>query len=189
MERIVGTPVPSIFMPSSDGAELDIAQLTKDPAILYLYPGDGPPAGARRQAVARGRRIAARIGPGGRNPGHASDAAATPTSCAVQRASFREYALDFAALGVKIVGVSSEPHQAQRSIAAAERLPFPLLSDVRCSLADALSLPTLTENDVRRYRRATLICTGGGVIGAVFYPVSPKRSAMQALAWLERSSS
>lgn len=207
MERIIGMPMPSIRMPSSDGGELDIAQLVTSSAIVYLYPGDGPPPGAaaqgaatdgrtsqreatgRRtpQGAATGRRIAAMIGAdAGRLAGAAQ---APPTSCAVQRASFREYALDFAAHGAKVIGVSSEPHETQRAIALAERLPFPLLSDVACSLADALSLPTVVEGEIRRYRRATLICKQGGVVGAVFYPVSPKRSAMQALAWLERSSS
>jgi len=168
MERIVGTPVPSVRMPCSDGGELDLAQLATSPLIAYLYPGDDQQTTGSSEA-ASGRR----------------EASAAPSSCAVQRAGFREYALDFAALGVKVVGISSEPHHAQRSIALAERLPFPLLSDVDCVLADVLPLPTLAERESRRYRRVTLICGQGGAIKAVFYPVSPKRSAMQALSWLE----
>lgn len=185
MEQIVGTPVPSIFMRRSDGREIDLAQAASEPSILYLYPGDSPPA----DSVARLGSRPSRDGGASEWSGRAEDGTPTPTSCEVQRASFKEYAFDFAAYGVKVIGVSSEPHHAQRSIALAEQLPFPLLSDADCALADALSLPTLADGDVRRYRRMTLICKRGGDIAAVFYPVSPKRSAMQALSWLARESS
>lgn len=188
MERIVGMAMPSIRMRRSDGEEIDIAKLVEDPAIVYLYPGDEPQEPAHARTFATAKRRSGKTDEKSRQADHEAAAAEVPTSCSVQRASFREYALDFAALGVKVLGISSEPHQAQKSIAAAEQLPFSLLSDVECSFADALSLPTLADGELRRYRRATLICKREGVIGAVFYPVSPKRSAMQALAWLEHAS-
>lgn len=177
MDRLIGMPLPRVALPGSDGATIELATLSKGPLIAYLYPGDGFQVGeiARVRGTPRSRAARARAG------------SATPTSCAVQRAGFREYALDFAALGTKVIGISSEAPDVQRAIALAEHLPFPLCSDSRCDLAEALSLPTLTDLGTRRYRRLTLGCIGGAV-SAVFYPVSPKRSAAQALSWAEQAS-
>lgn len=173
MDRLAGTPVPGLSLPGSDGSKVDLAELSRGPLVAYLYPGDsfeqGDGAARRRRASRRDSRTS------------------TPTSCAVQRAGFREYALEFAALGARVLGISAEPNEVQRAVALTERLPFPLCSDPECRLADALSLPTLTDLDQRRYRRLTLICREG-IVQTAFYPVSPKRSAMQALVWLERSS-
>jgi peroxiredoxin len=155
MEHLVGMRLPPLRMPSTSGGEIDLPRLSEDRIVVYLYPGDDVPARAPQ-----------------------------PTSCEVQRASFREYALDFAAQGTKITGLSSERHQDQLAAAAAERLPFPLLSDRECRLAEALELPTFLDLGVRRYRRLTLICERGQ-IAAVLYPVPPRRSAIQALTWLE----
>jgi peroxiredoxin len=155
MEHLVGMRLPALRMPSTGGGQVDLSQSSEDRLVIYLYPGDEAPA---------------------RTP--------QPTSCAVQRASFREYALDFAAYGTKITGLSSERHQDQLATATAERLPFPLLSDPDCQLASALELPTFLDCGVRRYRRLTLICERGRV-AAVLYPVPPRRSAIQALSWLE----
>lgn len=157
IEHLVGRRLPALCLPSTAGAEIELANLTKDRVVVYLYPGDEPPA---------------------------AHGAPQPSPCAVQRASFREYALDFAAHGSKIAGLSSERHQSQLATAASERLPFPLLSDPECLLATALDLPTFVDLGVRRYRRLTLICERGAVVGAL-YPVPPRRSAAQALSWLE----
>jgi peroxiredoxin len=155
MEHLVGTRLPSLRLPSTGGGEIDLPRLTEDRVVVYLYPGDDAPSRAPQ-----------------------------PTSCAVQRASFREYALDFAAHGTKITGLSSERHQDQLAAASTERLPFPLLSDHECELAEALELPTFLDFGVRRYRRLTLICERGR-IAAILYPVPPRRSAIQALSWLQ----
>lgn len=177
MDRLIGMTLPRLRLLCSDGATIDLATFSKGPLIAYLYPGDGSQAGepARLAATPRGR--------GSRRGG----APPAPTSCAVQRAGFRDYALDFAALGTRVIGISSESHDAQRAVALAEQLPFPLASDAECQVADALSLPTLTDLGVRRYRRVTLACVDGQ-IEAAFYPVSPKRSATQALSWAEQIS-
>jgi peroxiredoxin len=157
MEHLVGMSLPPLRLPSTTGQEVRLTQLSSERAVLYLYPGDE--ASEQR--------------------------AAQPSSCAVQRATFREYALDFAAQGAKITGVSSEPPHAQIATAKREHLPFALASDSDCALAEALELPTYLDLGVRRYRRLTLICDEGA-IAAVFYPVSPRRSAPQALSWLQR---
>jgi peroxiredoxin len=157
MERLVGMRLPSLRLSTSTGDEVDLSQLTEDRIVVYLYPGDDPPAEPRSPQ---------------------------PSSCAVQRAGFREYALDFAAQGARIAGLSNERQQLQLGIAEEERLPFALISDRDCALADTLQLPTFHDLGARRYRRLTLICERGAVLGAL-YPVSPKRSARQALDWLE----
>lgn len=156
MEHLVGMQLPPLALPSTTGREGALTQLSAGRAIVYLYPGDDSAQESSQ---------------------------ADPSSCAVQRAIFREYALDFAAEGARIAGVSSEPHERQLATAERERLPFPLISDRDCHLADALELPTFVDLGIRRFRRLTLICEGG-VIAAAFYPVSPRRSAAQALGWL-----
>lgn len=158
MEHLVGMPLPSLRLPSTAGGEAGLTQLSAGRAVVYMYPGDD----STEQQPAQ------------------------PSSCAVQRAVFRDYALDFAAEGAKIAGVSSEPHRTQTATARREHLPFPLVSDGECSLADALDLPTFLDLGTRRYRRLTLICDDG-VVAAAFYPVSPRRSAPQALSWLQQS--
>lgn len=156
MERLIGSKAPDLRLRASSGADLDLAQLASSRLLLCVYPGDGEPAGDE-----------------------------TPTSCAVQRASLRKYALDFAALGVTVLGLSSEPHELQSSIVRSEQLPFMLLSDSDCELAEAFELPTFDDFGRRRYRRLTLIFRGGEVV-ASFYPVSPRRAAIQALVWLQQ---
>jgi peroxiredoxin len=159
MEQLVGMPLPMLRLPSTAGSESGLTQLSAGRAVVYLYPGDDSTAG---------------------------HSPAQPSSCAVQRAVFREYALDFAAEGARIAGVSSEPHETQAATAEREHLPFPLISDRECRLADALALPTFNDLGVRRFRRVTLICDQG-TVAAAFYPVSPRRSAAQALNWLHGS--
>jgi peroxiredoxin len=156
---LVGAKLPNATLRSSDGPHLDLQRLAADPLLLCFYPGEEEPP----------------------------DASQTPTSCEVQRAGLREYSLDFAAFGVRVVAVSSEPNELQTLRARAEQLPFPLLSDRACRLADALQLPTFDDRGTRRFRRLTLVARAG-TIEAVFYPVSPKRAAVQALTWLARAN-
>lgn len=160
MEHLVGVRLPPLSLPSTAGGDIGLAQLSTSPLIVvYLYPGDETASGTSSTQL---------------------------SSCAVQRASFREYALDFAAQGAKIVGLSSERAEAQLAIARREHLPYPLLSDGKCQLAQSLELPTFVDLGVRRYRRLTLICEQD-VVRAALYPVPPKRSAPQALEWLQHS--
>lgn len=156
MDHLIGVRLPSLLLSSSEGRRLDIARLSASCLVLCVYPGDDYPV----------------------------DAAQAPSSCAVHRTSFRDRALEFAARGTRIAGISSEPPALQSAIASTEQLPFPLLSDTACELADALELPTFAYAGVRRYRRLTLICKGDRVQVA-FYPVTPRRAALQALRWLE----
>lgn len=160
MEHLVGMRLPPLRLPSTTGGEGGLTQLSAGRAVVYLYPGDETSSEA---------------------PGP------DPSSCAVQRAAFRQFALDFAAEGTRIAGISSEPPETQVHTARREHLPFTLISDRECQLADALELPTFMDLGVRRYRRLTLICENG-VVAAALYPVSPRRSAMQALSWLQGAS-
>jgi peroxiredoxin len=157
-DRLAGMRLPRILLRSSEGPQIDLRRLAADTVVLCLYPGDW----------------------------EAPTESGAPTSCAVQRATLREYALDFAASGVRVACISSEPHERQTLLVRSELLPFPLLSDGRCALADAIELPTFDDLGVRRYRRLTLVCRAER-IEAALYPVSPKRAAVQALAWLEQA--
>ena len=133
---LTGGCLPDATLHGSDGVEHQLSQLARETLLLCFYPGDEDGRGGSR----------------------------TPTSCEVQRAALRDYSLDFAAFGVQVSAVSSEPHALQARRAQAERLPFPLLSDERCSLASVLRLPTF---EVRRVGRGIHRCSGRVAAGGV----------------------
>jgi len=64
-------------------------------------------------------------------------------------------------------------------------LPFEVLSDVQCTFAEALRLPTFTVDGMRLIKRLMLIARENR-IERVFYPVfPPSSSASDVVAWLE----
>jgi peroxiredoxin len=64
------------------------------------------------------------------------------------------------------------------------QLPFPVLSDERLELVEALRLPTFTTSGWTLVKRLTLVIRDGR-IDHVFYPVFPPDThAAQVLEWL-----
>ena len=64
-------------------------------------------------------------------------------------------------------------------------LPFPILSDDRLALADALSLPTFEVEGMTLIKPLTLI-VNDGLIETVFYPVfPPDADAGDVVGWLQ----
>lgn len=163
-DHLAGQTVPSVVLPSSLGGVVDLAEVTQQRVVIYVYPRTGTPGVPLPEGW---DQI-----PGARG--------CTPQSCA-----FRDHEADLAAWGATVIGISAQPLAEQREFAAREHIPYPLLSDDGLTLAGPpLKLPTFDVDGMRLYRRLTMIVETGR-ISKVFYPVfPPDRNAADVLAWL-----
>jgi peroxiredoxin len=162
-DHLTGMPLPSIDLQSSLGRTENLAELSLDRLVAYVYPRTGTPG----QALPEGWDDV----PGARG--------CTPQSCA-----YRDSLAEFAGLGTTVIGISAQSPGEQREFADREHIPFALLSDTDLRLADILRLPTFTTSGMTLYKRLTLIAKAGEIVKA-FYPVfPPDRDAAAVLAWL-----
>jgi peroxiredoxin len=166
--HLVGMRLPSVSLMSTAGALVDLAGL-RGRAVVYCYPRTGLPG----YEVPTGWDET----PGARG--------CTPQSCA-----FRDHYGEFAALGVRVFGLSTQETDYQREAVARLRLPFDLLSDRELALTRALRLPTFQfawsfgNQPAVLIKRLTLILRDGR-IEYVFYPVfPPDKNAEEVRAWL-----
>jgi len=161
-DHLVGMDLPSLALPSTAGAPVDLSKL---PGRLVIYcfpragqPGVPSPAGWDKIPGARG--------------------------CTPQSLAFRDHHHKIRSLHAEVFGISAQSPEAQGEIAARLQLPFPLLSDEKLELARALNLPTFEADGMLLIRRLTLIVTEGA-IEKVFYPVfPPDKSADEVIVWL-----
>jgi peroxiredoxin len=161
-DHLPGMRLPSLGLPATDGTIVDLSTLPGR-SVVYVYPRTGRPD----QPLPTGWNEI----PGARG--------CTPQSCA-----YRDLAAEFAALGARIFGLSTQDTAYQQEAAARLHLPFPLLSDERLELATALSLPTFEVDSMALIKRLTLV-VGDGAIETVFYPVFPADAdAANVAAWL-----
>lgn len=162
-DHLAGTQIPSIMLPSTSAGTLDLAQASRALVVIYVYPRTGVPG----QPLPDGWDVI----PGARG--------CTPQSCA-----FRDHAAELATHGASIIGLSAQPVEEQREFAQREHIPYPLVSDSKLRLADAMRLPTFEAAGMRLYKRLTMIAAAGK-IEKVFYPVfPPEANATEALTWL-----
>jgi peroxiredoxin len=155
--------MPRLRLASTAGGTVDLAELSAPRTVLYCYPRTGVPG----QQLPSGWDAI----PGARG--------CTPQSC-----GFRDHHAELLALGADVYGVSTQPTDYQQEMAARLHLPFAVLSDADCALADALMLPTFIVDGMRLIKRLTLIVRDGR-IETVFYPVfPPDRSAATVVEWL-----
>lgn len=162
-DHLVGLPVPSLALPSTQGHTLDLSEPARGRLVAYVYPRTGVPG----QPLPAGWDDI----PGARG--------CTPQSC-----SYRDALGEFERLGATVVGISAQPAAEQREFAQREHIPFPLLSDNSLELAAGLRLPTFTVAGMTLYRRLTFVAEAGRIARA-FYPVfPPDRDAAEVLAWL-----
>jgi peroxiredoxin len=162
-DHLTGMGLPEVRLPSTLGGTVDLAELSQDRLVAYVYPRTGTPG---QPSPAGWDDI-----PGARG--------CTPQSCA-----FRDSLAEFTSLGATVLGVGPQSPDEQREFAERERIPFPLLSDSGLRLRDALRLPTFEVEGMTLYKRLAFIAEGG-TIAKVFYPVfPPDRNAADVLAWL-----
>jgi peroxiredoxin (alkyl hydroperoxide reductase subunit C) len=87
-----------------------------------------------------------------------------------------------------VLALSTQSGDYQRELAERLHLPFPVLSDERLELTEALGLPTFETSGMTLLKRLTLVVDDGRVVH-VFYPVFPPDShAADVLDWLRAPS-
>ena len=156
--HLVGLELPELVLESSLGA-VDV----RDFDVLYVYPRSGRPD----QPLLPGWDET----PGARG--------CTPQSCA-----FRDAHSEFAALGMRVAGLSAQPLDDQLEFAERNRMPFPVISDPARRLGAALGLPTFEIAGLTLYKRITLVAEQARIV-KVFYPVfPPDANAGEVLDWL-----
>ena len=80
--------------------------------------------------------------------------------------------------------MSAQSLDDQIEFAERNHMPFPVVSDERLELRDALDLPTFEVEGLTLYKRLALVAERGRIVKA-FYPVfPPDRNAADVLAWL-----
>jgi peroxiredoxin len=108
--------------------------------------------------------------------------------CTPQTCAFRDLHKEITVAGVaRVFGVSTQDTAYQREAAERLHLPFPLLSDEKLALSNALRLPTMEVAGMTLIKRLALVIDDA-IITKVFYPVfPPDRNAGDVLAWLEQN--
>lgn len=172
-DHLRGAAVPPIELPSTQGGSLDLAAITRAPAVLFFYPRTGVPG-----------RAPPRLGDGTDWDLVPGMRGCTPQSCA-----YRDLLSDFQALGVGVHAISTQTSEYQREFAERMHIPYPILSDSHLALTRALRLPSI-EMPVDAGGPTTLIkrmawyCDGSR-IARIWYPVfPPDQNAAEVLAWL-----
>lgn len=86
--------------------------------------------------------------------------------------------------------MSTQDSDYQRELVSRLHLPFPILSDEKFELIEALNLPTFYFKDFGRLvKRLTLIIENGKIIKK-FYPVfPPDKNASDVIEWLRKKYS
>lgn len=162
-DRLTGTRMPSVALPSTDGRIIHLSELTAPRTVIYCYPMTGVPG----KPLPEGWDMI----PGARG--------CTPQAC-----GFRDHHRELSGLHAEVFGLSIQTTEYQREMAERLHLPFPVLSDAGFELCDALRLPTFEVAGMRLIKRLTLIVRAGA-IETVFYPVfPPDESAGQVIRWL-----
>ena len=162
-DHLRGIEMPHIILRSTDGRQVNLADLGPGRTVLYAYPRTGRPD---RPVPAEWDAI-----PGARG--------CTPESC-----GFRDHFSEIQALGAGVFGLSTQDTDYQLEAVDRLHLPFAMLSDSAFALTDALRLPTFEFEGSRLLKRLTLVVRDARV-EHVFYPIFPPDShAEEVLAWL-----
>jgi DNA-binding HxlR family transcriptional regulator/peroxiredoxin len=99
--------------------------------------------------------------------------------CTLENRLFRDRWPAFAAAGVAVHGVSTQRPEEQAAFAAAEDVPFPLMSDVDLRLAAALRLPSVRIGQQPRLKRAVLVVTPDRLVRHAVFPVTDIPAAVE----------
>lgn len=177
-DHLRGARLPAMGLPSTDGGEVVVSAL--DRAVVFMYPRTGTPE----------------------EPNDPSwDAIPGARGCTPQSCGFRDLRAEFAALGVRVFGLSTQTTAYQREMVERLHMGIPALSDSELRLVRALRLPTFEfdsgsvtwsggRDGPRTLIRRMAWYVEGGVIARVWYPVfPPDRNAGEVLEWLRAERS
>jgi peroxiredoxin len=108
--------------------------------------------------------------------------------CTPQSCSFRDHAKELYGLGIShIFGLSTQDTEYQKEVAIRIHLPFPILSDEKLELTNAIELPTFDVDGVGTLLKRMVLIIDAGKIVKVFYPVfPPEGSATEVLEYLQK---
>jgi peroxiredoxin len=165
--HLTGMAVPDVALPATDGTQVSLAKVPGR-VVVFAYPRTGVPG--QISPVDNWDMI-----PGARG--------CTPHACA-----YRDLHTDLTAAGAaRVFGLSTQDTAYQREAADRLHLPFPLLSDEKLALSNALRLPLMQVADLALIKRLALIIDDGRIT-KVFYPVfPPDRNAGDVLEWLQQN--
>ncbi|WP_017579013.1 peroxiredoxin [Nocardiopsis valliformis] len=160
-EPLRGVPLPRLSLPATIGPPVELGSEEPGDHVLFVYPKTGRPD---RPAPAEWATL-----PGAKG-------------CTAESCEFRDLADDFARIGFRILGLSSQEPDYQREAAERLHLPYPLLSDPDLRLAAELGLDTFEFEGERLYTRITLIVRAG-VIDRAYRDISdPQKHPRAVLA-------
>lgn len=164
--HLPGMEVPSLWLRSTAGRSLNLAEIESPTTVLYCYPMTGKPG----EPLPPGWDTI----PGARG--------CTPETC-----SFRDHHEEMKKLKAEVLGISTQTTEDQREMVSRLNVPFEVLSDSELGLTRALNLPTFEIDHKVFIKRLTLILRQRR-IAHVFYPVFPPNAhADEVLAWLSRN--
>ena len=153
LAALPGTAVPGgVTLPGADGRTHDVIG-SGAATVVFTYPGTG----------------------GGKGFGDIPGVA----GCTLENRLYRDAWPQFDAAGIAVHGVSTQRIDEQAAFAAAERVPYPLLSDVDLEFAAALRLPTFRAAQQLRLKRLVLVVDRDRVVRDVVYPVTDIPAAVR----------
>ena len=161
-----GVALPDLALPSTLGEPVNLRS-RRGAAIVYVYPWTGRP--------------------GVPDPPGWDDIAGAHGSTP-ETEGFRDAYDKYAALGVAVFGLSTQPTEHQRELGQRLRLPFAMLSDDAMRFQGALALPTFPAGGVPYLKRLTLYVRDGTIVHTFYAVHPPGAHAFEVLRWLERSA-
>lgn len=133
---LIGQQFPLMALPATTGMSIGPQEFVTGSFVLFIYPRTG------REDQPESPDCA--LIPGAKG--------CTPEAC-----EFRDLSADYASLGYRIYGLSSQDTAYQQEVAERLHLPYPLLSDHGFVLANAMGLPTFVFDGELLYTRSTLV--------------------------------
>lgn len=173
-DHLRGAAVAAVRLACTDGTMIDLAELTGSPTVLFFYPRTGVPGQPPSLGFA----------------GEEWDSIPGARGCTPQSCGFRDLHGEFAALGVRVFGVSTNTTEHQREFKARMHVPFEFLSDELLTLTKSMRLPTFrfpveSGGPETMLHRMAWYCDGSRVVH-VWYPVfPPNENAIRVLGWLK----
>ena len=162
--HLVGMTIPPVSLLATDDNSVTLSALAGR-TVVFAYPRTGEPG--KISLVDDWDMI-----PGARG--------CTPQTCA-----FRDlHQMLIEAGAARVFGLSTQDSAYQREAAERLHLPFPLLSDAKLALTQAMRLPTMQVAGLTLIKRLALVIDDG-TVSKVFYPVfPPDKNAADVHAWL-----
>lgn len=166
VQALVGTRVPAdLTLPGTDGTPTDPVGTTAA-TVFFTYPATGAPT----PLPAGWTDIPGAVG------------------CTLENRLFRDQWPTFTQAGITIHGVSTQRPEEQAAFAAAEAVPFPLLSDMDLRLTAALRLPAFRAGQQLRLKRLILVIDHQRTVTGAIYPVTDIPTAVTEALRLARDT-